>query len=126
MRLGVWAIQMRSITYEALNTSKLELVELSEKAVQNSKKSDYFEETTGINFKIRLASYEDPIWFDFNSVKDIGVIEQWSKERWTIFVLSGYRSLDEANKAKLIAQNRGFKDAEIVLDRNGILERYKG
>jgi len=114
------------ITFETLNTGQLELIEVSEKTVQNYAMNGFpTDETTGVNFKVRLASYEDPIWFDANSVKDIGIIEQWSKDQWTIFILGGYNSLDQAEKAKLIAQNRGFRDAEIVLDRNGILERFK-
>ena len=114
------------ITYESLNTGRLELVELSEKTTDNYAWDGYqTNETTGVNFKVRLASYEDPIWFDFESVKDLGIIEQWSKNQWTIFILSGFKNLDEAQKIKLIAQNRGFKDAEIVLDKNGILEKFK-
>ncbi len=114
------------ITFETLNTSQLELVEVSEKTVQNYAMNGFpTDETTGVNFKVRLASYEDPIWFDANSVKDVGIIEQWSKDQWTIFILGGYNSLEQAEKAKLIVQNRGFRDAEIVLDRNGILERFK-
>ena len=46
-----------------------------------------------------------------------------SKGEWTIFVLGGYRNQDEANKAKLIAKMRGFKDAEVVMDNNGILQK---
>ena len=114
------------ITYESLNTGKLELVEVSESTSKNYGLNDFdSNETTGVNFKVRLASYEDPIWFDINSVKDLGVIEQWSKDKWTIFILSGFKDLEDAKRVKLIAQNRGFRDAEVVLDKNGILERFK-
>ena len=81
--------------------------------------------TTGVNYKVRLASYQDPVWFDVDAVKDVGIIEQWTKEQWSIFVLSGFDSRDQATKAMLIAKNRGFKDAELVLDRNGILEKIR-
>ena len=114
------------ITYESLNTSQLELIEVAEKVAENYTMEGFqTDATTGVNFKIRLASYEDPIWFDVESVKDLGVIEQWSKDQWTIFILSGYNSLEEAELAKIKAQKRGFEDAEIVLDRNGILERFR-
>ena len=108
------------ITYEVLNTSKMELVTGNS---TSSGTTSYSSSTTGTNYKIKLASYEDPIWFDINKVNDIGTIEQWSKGDWTIFVLSGFSSLEEAEVAKVAAMNRGFGDAEVVLDRNGILEK---
>jgi tetratricopeptide (TPR) repeat protein len=105
------------ITYEPLNTSNMELVELS----SQSNTTTYA--TTGVNYKVRLASYEDPIWFDVNKVKGIGVIEQWTKAEWTIFVLSGYGSQSEAEAARQKAIDKGYADAQVVIDRNGILEK---
>ncbi len=84
--------------------------------------STYTPTHTSADYKVRLASYEDPIWFDLNKVKDLGVIEQWSKSRWTIFVMSGFNSYDEAESARIKAYNRGFRDAAVVIDRGGILE----
>lgn len=75
------------------------------------------------NYKIRLASYTDPLWFDVGSVKDIGELEQWTKGEYTIFVLSGYSSLKNAKSALIKAKNRGFRDAHIVQDQNGYLEK---
>lgn len=51
---------------------------------------------------MRLASYEDPIWFDINKVKDLGRIEQWTKGGWTIFILAGFNNLEEAKKLKSV------------------------
>ncbi|NNE14957.1 MAG: hypothetical protein HKN51_08255 [Saprospiraceae bacterium] len=114
------------ITYETLNTSRMELVTVSEKTKHSYSNAGFTtEETTGVNYKIRLASYEDPIWFDVDKVNDLGIIEQWSKGEWTIFVLSGYGSQEEAEKVKNSAYKRGFTDAEVVLDRNGILEKLR-
>ena len=81
---------------------------------------------TGRNsYKIRLASYEDPIWFDIEKAKQLGKIEQWTKGAWTIFILGGYSSYADAEQAMIRAVNKGFADAEIVIDNNGILERLK-
>ena len=80
---------------------------------------------TGGKYKVRLASYEDPIWFDINKVKDLGRIEQWTKDTWTIFILAGYDNLEEAKDAQIKALNRGFKTSEVVIDNGGILERLK-
>ena len=112
------------ITYETLNTSRMELVEVAEKTMHSYSNTNFeTDETTGVNYKVRLASYEDPIWFDVKKVDDLGIIEQWSKDEWTIFVLSGYASQEDADKARLAAYARGFTDSEVVLDRNGILEK---
>jgi len=74
-------------------------------------------------YKVRLAAYEDPIWFDINKVKDLGRIEQWTKGTWTIFILAGFDNFDTARKAQQAAISRGFRTAEIVIDNQGILER---
>lgn len=91
----------------------------------NTKKEQTAVYGLGGKYKVRLASYEDPIWFDINKVKDLGRIEQWTKGSWTIFVLAGYNNIDEAKDAQIKALNRGFKTAEVVIDTGGILERLK-
>lgn len=112
------------ITYEALNTSKLELVTVSNNKNNHYDGNSYYDaNSVGVNYKVRLASYEDPIWFDITKINDVGVIEQWSKGEWTIFVMSGFTSLEAAEMARVTALNRGFPQAEVVLDRNGILEK---
>jgi len=75
------------------------------------------------NYKVRLASYEDPQFFDITSVKGLGRVEQWTKKGWTIFVLSGYRTLEDAESARVKAINKGYTSAELVIDNNGILEK---
>ena len=76
-------------------------------------------------YKVRLVSYEDPIWFESGKVKDLGKVEHWKKGTWTIFILSGFKTYEEAENARIKAVNRGFKDAEVVIDNGGIIERLK-
>lgn len=121
------------IAYEILNTAQMELIlsgtddkNFSDKGNFNTKNPDVEKDYKSRNkYKVRLASYEDPIWFDVNKVKDLGRIEQWTKGGWTIFILAGYANLEEAKKAQIQANNRGFKTAEVVIDNGGILERLK-
>ncbi len=80
---------------------------------------------TNKSYKIRLASYQEPIYFDIEKAKSLGQIEQWTKGDWTIFILGGYSTYHEAQQAKIRAINKGFSDAEIVIDNNGILERLR-
>lgn len=122
------------IVREPINTTNMELVltahdinNNSTPAYNTTKNFQYSAPVSnyGASYKVRLASYEDPIWFDNSKVKDLGQIEQWSKGTWTIFILSGYNNFEQANQAKVKAINRGFKDAEVVIDNGGILERLK-
>lgn len=121
------------IAYEILNTAKMELIlsskdenSFSDQGNFNTKNPEVAKEyKSGNKYKVRLASYEDPIWFDINKVKDLGRIEQWTKGDWIIFILAGYNSLEEAKKAQIAASNRGFKTSEVVIDNGGVLERLK-
>lgn len=121
------------ITNELLNTAQMELVlsssdssSFADKGNFNTSNPDVINEYKNANkYKVRLASYEDPIWFDVNKVKDLGRIEQWTKGNWIIFILAGYSTFDDAKNAQRQAYNRGFKTAEVVIDRGGILERIK-
>lgn len=111
------------LTFESMNSSSMELVASSYE--QNDYQDNSFEYRSQSKYKVRLGAYSDPLWFDTKKVKDLGKIEQWSKGSWTIFVLSGFGNLEGAQSAQIQAINRGYADAEIVVDNNGILERLK-
>lgn len=122
------------IVREPINTTSMELVltahDIDNNSIPAHNTAKNFQYSAPVNnygasYKVRLASYEDPIWFDNSKVKDLGQIEQWSKGTWTIFILSGFNNFEQANQAKIKAINRGFKDAEVVIDNGGILERLK-
>ena len=130
------------ITKDDLSALQLELIVANEK--QNSSYTSYdapgtrkrqtdmnrdneytLQNTARNSYKIRLASYEDPIWFDIEKAKELGKIEQWTKGDWTIFILGGYNTYEAAEQSRVKAVNKGFTDAEIVIDNNGILQRLK-
>lgn len=111
------------IVYEPLVTSQLELVNTA--STKTYYEGDYLPKGEISNYKIRLASYTDPLWFDTGSVKDIGEIEQWTKGDYTIFVLSGYSSIAETEAALIKALNRGYSEAHIVEDINGYLQKVQ-
>ncbi len=121
------------ISHELLNTAQMELVltgtdesSFTDKGNFNTKNPEVQKSYTSTGkYKVRLASYEDPIWFDNSKVKDLGKIEQWSKGTWTIFVLGGFKSQEEAESARIKAVNRGFTNAEVVVDSGGMLESLK-
>jgi tetratricopeptide (TPR) repeat protein len=110
------------VVEDFLNTKELELLE-SSYTFNNTQK--YEKPATVGSYKIKLAAYTNPLYFDVNKVKDLGVIEQWSKGKWTIFILSGYTGYEDASEAVLKVKNRGFASAELVLDEDGILTTVK-
>jgi tetratricopeptide (TPR) repeat protein len=114
------------IVHEPLLTSELELVGDAKNGNSIGDFSSNFRPAKEVsNYKVRLASYTDPLWFDISRVNDLGEIEQWTKGQYTIFILSGYGNLDNAQTAMIKAKNRGFTEAHIVRDNNGYLEKLK-
>ncbi len=110
------------IVEDILNSNELELLESDYLFSKNKK---YKKPAESGNYKVKLAAYSNPLYFDVNKVKDLGVIEQWSKGKWTIFILSGYKDFEDAQKAMVKAKNRGFATAKLVIDNNGILSTVK-
>lgn len=113
-------------SYSAPSTSySTPSTESSEESSDNFSYTKPIEAPSSQEYKVRLASYEDPIWFESSKIKDLGQLEQWSKGSWTIFILSGYESYEDAEMARIKAVNRGYADAEVVIDNQGIIERLK-
>lgn len=110
-------------SYDAPGTGRVKKENTSTNSIGDNEYS--LHNTARNSYKIRLASYEDPIWFDIEKAKELGKIEQWTKGSWTIFILGGYNSYEMAEQARVKAINKGFADAEIVIDNNGILERLR-
>lgn len=107
------------ITTDVLSSSQFEMINVN--SIDNAGFVDDF--NAGSQYKVKLASYTDPLKFNVEGIKDVGRIEQWTKGKWTIFVVGGFSSLEEAKKARIKAINRGWSDAELVVDEGGILRR---
>ena len=72
-------------------------------------------------YKVRLAAYKNPKYFDQSKVKAYGKVEQRSKGEFTIMLLGGFASLEDAIAARSKAVNSGFKGAYVVLEDEGRL-----
>ncbi|MEM1121250.1 MAG: carboxypeptidase regulatory-like domain-containing protein [Bacteroidota bacterium] len=72
-----------------------------------------------VGYKVRLAAYQKPQYFQRSKVETIGIVEQKIKGPWTIMLLSGYGSLGEAQRAAGSARAAGFPQAHVVMD-NGV------
>lgn len=84
-------------------------------------------ETTSLqaDFKVQLASYSKPGAFSTEGVEKLGKLESYRKGDMTLMMIGGFRNLQDAQKAKSVAISKGFKDATIIVDNNGILEAVK-
>ena len=74
-------------------------------------------------YKVRLASYKKPEYFKRSKVADIGTLEERKKGEYTIFLVTGFGTLDAALKAKTEAVRSGFKGAHVVIEENGKLRK---
>ena len=72
----------------------------------------------GIQYKVRVAAYKKPEYFDMKKVADIGKIEKLKIGDITIFLLGTFDTIEAADKARQLAADKGFKDAMVVI-RNG-------
>lgn len=111
------------ITADVLSVAQFELINTNSYRSTNSFVDDF---NIASQYKVKLASYTDPLKFNVDGIKDAGRLEQWTKGQWTIFVLGGFQSLEEAKMAQIKAINRGWADAELVVDENGILRKVSG
>ena len=73
--------------------------------------------------KIRVSEFKAPDWFDSSKISDLGKIEHWTKNGWTIIILGSFKTPDDAIKALDKVRARGFKESYIVIEENGRLYR---
>lgn len=73
-------------------------------------------------YKVRLATYLKPGAFNPEGLDKLGTLESYRKGDLTIMMIGGFHNLPDAQKARVTAISRGYNDASIVVDHNGILE----
>ncbi|MEO6130871.1 MAG: SPOR domain-containing protein [Saprospiraceae bacterium] len=74
------------------------------------------------DYKVQVAAYKKPGAFNPNGIEKLGKLESYRKGDMTLMMLGGFTSLHDARKAKEAARLKGFNDASIVVDNEGILE----
>ncbi len=138
VRVGVFqtreeAMQvMRSIREEGYTKAFLVTEQLSgdlavrqPDAVSATPSAGFGNAGTGGYYKVRLASYKNPKWFDADKVQDLGAVERKKSGPWTIMLLTGFNTLGEAQSASDAAISRGFKGAHVVVEENGALKKVE-
>lgn len=78
-----------------------------------------------LEYKVRLASYLKPGGFSTKEIDQYGTLESYRKGEWTILLIGGFKTLDDAKRVRKEVLGKGFPDAMIVADKGGILEDVK-
>ena len=73
-------------------------------------------------YKVRVASYLHPGTFNPEGLEKLGELESYRRGEWTIMMIGGFTNLEAARSARKIVISKGFTDASIVVDNQGILE----
>ena len=76
-------------------------------------------------YKVQLVSYLHPGGFNPSDVEKYGPLESYRKGEWTIMLIGGFKTKADAEKIKDIVMEKGYKDAKIVMDQDGILVETK-
>ena len=126
-QLKARGIREAFIVGDDLQTAQLEIIATAKD--RSIAKGASYEETRHKKhvspYKIRVVSYHFPNRINTAEVADLGKIEHWTKEDWKIIILSGYENLSEAKRMLQKVHQRGFKDAYIVKESFGKLQRVR-
>ncbi len=66
-------------------------------------------------FKVRIAAMKKPEWFDDSKVSMLWKIEKIKEGAFTVFVMDGFKTLEQAKDMKKKVQTSGYKDAKVVI-----------
>lgn len=74
-------------------------------------------------YKVQLAAYKNPQYFDPSPISGLGVLEERTRDGLVIKYLGGFDDLQEAKLAMRRAKAAGFNTAFVVQDVNGALTK---
>ncbi len=76
-------------------------------------------------YKVRLASYLHPGGFNTKDIDQYGKLESYRQGEWTIMLIGGFKNEADARKVRDQVIQKGYKDAAVVIDQDGILVETK-
>ena len=101
---------------DQINNTQKETAYVSEANNVANESSDFSD------YKVRIASYLKPGAFNPDGMEQLGTLESYRKGDLTIMMIGGFHNLYDAQQARQIVISKGYKDAAIVVDHDGILE----
>jgi hypothetical protein len=75
-----------------------------------------------VEYKVRLASYLKPGGFNTKDVDQYGPLESYRKGDLTIMMIGGFSNEKDAMRVRDSVIAKGYKDASVVVVRDGILQ----
>ncbi len=66
-------------------------------------------------FKVKIAAMKKPEFFNDSKVATLWKIEQLKQGEFTVFVMDGFKTLEQAKEMKKKVQASGFADAKVVI-----------
>lgn len=66
-------------------------------------------------YKVRVASLSRPEQFDKSKLASFGEVLLAKQGKWTLVLIDGFKSIEEARKMRLRLKEAGHKDARVVL-----------
>jgi Carboxypeptidase regulatory-like domain/WD40-like Beta Propeller Repeat len=66
-------------------------------------------------FKVKIAAMKKPSLFNDEKVATLWKVEQLKEGEWTVFVMDGFKTLEQAKEMKKKVQASGYKDAKVVV-----------
>ncbi len=111
--------EMKATPEPAVST---QTVETKPVAVTDSKAET---ETSHVEYKVRLASYLHPGSFNTKDIDQYGPLESYRQGEWTIMLIGGFKTEADAKKVKDQVIAKGYNDARVVMDQDGILVETK-
>jgi hypothetical protein len=66
-------------------------------------------------FKVKIASMKKPTLFNDEKVATLWKVETLKEGDWTVFVMDGFKTLEQAKEMKKKVQASGYKDAKVVV-----------
>lgn len=104
------------------NTKQQEMAKPAIAAEANAAPAAVPTDETITEYKVRLASYLKPGGFSTKDVDQYGPLESYRQGEWTILMIGGFKTEQDAIRVRDLVIAKGFKDASVVADRGGILD----
>lgn len=86
---------------------------------------DTIVEIPSIDYKVRVATFRSTKRFDENQISDLGKVEKRKAGNFTIVLLGGFKSVEEARRTQNKIVDLGYNDAHLVVDEGKKLKRVK-
>lgn len=74
-------------------------------------------------YKVQLAAYKDPRWFNPASIQGLGDIEDRYRDGFTVKYLGSYQDIEQAKAIWQKVKAAGFSTAFVVVETNGELTK---